>query len=111
MRFASETISGPIRCFSEARQQSFTCMNIYPLPIASYSIGFGFLIVCLFRKPHHSQMRLARLQSFAWKKGKLLEDSEEFLHTVHSHPASFNKHFGNGANWRVREKVVRLKPD
>ena len=30
MRFASETIFGPIRYFSEAIQQNFTCMNIHP---------------------------------------------------------------------------------
>ena len=26
----SETTFGPKQCFSEARRQSFTCMNIYP---------------------------------------------------------------------------------
>ena len=31
------------------------------LPIAAYSTGFGFPIVCLSCKPHHSQMRLVRL--------------------------------------------------
>ena len=45
------------------------------LPIASYSTSFGFQIICWSRKPHPSQMRLARLQSFAWKNGKLLEGS------------------------------------
>ena len=44
---ASETIFGPKWCFSEARQQSLTCMNIYPfLPVVPCSTGFGFPIVC-----------------------------------------------------------------
>ena len=41
------------------------------LPIVSYSTGFGLLIVCLSRKPHPSQMRLARL--ITWKNRRLLE--------------------------------------
>ena len=39
---ASETIFGPIRCFSEPRRQSFTCMNIYPFCHCVIQLtGFG----------------------------------------------------------------------
>ena len=98
---ASETISGPKRCFSEARRQSFTCMNIYPF----------------FSKPHPSQI--------AWKNGKLLEGS--VFRTVRSHlvlccnmsPRCMRAMgvcralalFGDAKQAMVREKVVRLKQD
>ena len=90
-------------------------MTVWNVPITSYrrySTGFGFPIVRWSRKPHPSQMRLARLQSFAWKSGKLLERrlgrvfctvcnhfvtfkiSGVWLGTLRGRPPS------NGANWR-----------
>ena len=65
---------------------------------------------------------------FAWRNGKLLEDSDGLFRTVRSHLGSFSMssvYFGavrgrslsNGANLampskpQVREIVVRLKPD
>ena len=55
---ASETIFGPKRCFSEARRQSFTCMNIYPFcPLRHIALhGFDFPIVRQSHKPHPSQI-------------------------------------------------------
>ena len=58
---ASETISEPKQCFSEAGQQSFTCMNIYPfcpfrLSLAGQTLTRGesgqipIIIWCLTRQ-------------------------------------------------------------
>ena len=58
------------------------------LPIASYSTGFGFPVVRLSRKPHPSQMRLARLL-VRLEEGKVVADSEEFFRTVCSHSPKF----------------------
>ena len=72
------------------------------LPIASYSTGFGFLIVCLSHNPHPSQMRLARL-IVCLEEGKVVERKtrKRFFRTVCSHLASFNMSpLSNDANWR-----------
>ena len=109
----SETIFGPIRCcFSEARRQSYTCMNIYPF----FPLRLQHWLWCFDRslisqatpfadedcETNHS---LRRTES-CWK-----EDLEEFFRTVHSHVASFNMPLvclgalcghlpSNGADWR-----------
>ena len=106
MRFASETIFGPIRCFSDARQQSFICVNTTFLPIASYSTGFGFLIVCLFRKPHLSQMRFARL-IVRLEEGEVVERKARRSFSALFAAISQVSPPSNGANWRVRKKVIR----
>ena len=70
------------------------------LPITSYSPAWFWLSNrSLISQTTPLQMRLMRL--FAWKKGKLLENSEEFFYTVRSHIASFNMSpLSNGTNWR-----------
>ena len=108
---AFDTIFGSLRCSSEARRQSFTCIYEYLpfLPIASYN---SFPIICksdtLCRWGLRDYNRsLGRTES-CWK-----EDLEKFVHFVHSHLASFNMspmclralrgHLpSNGANWRCQ---------
>ena len=113
---ASETIFGPKRCFSEARRQSFTCMNICPLR--------HIALVSAFRSFANLTSHTLR-RSFGWKNGKLLEDS--VFRTVRSHlvfccnmsPRCVRAmgvcralaYLARPSKPWVREKVVRLKPD
>ena len=65
---ASETISGPKRCFSEARRQSFTCMNIYPFCLLRH---IDLALVSAFRSfanftSHTLRRSLGRTES-CWK--------------------------------------------
>ena len=118
MRLASETICRPIQCFSKARQLTeFHMCEYYPFcPLAlrhTALAGFGFLIICLFRKPHLLQMRLAR-QIICLEEGEIVERKTRRSSSALfcSHLSSFNMSpLSNGANWQVREKVVWLKPD
>ena len=57
---ASETIFGPIRCFSEARRQSFTCTLSAPLRRTTLVLAF-WSFANLATHMHPSEMRLVRL--------------------------------------------------
>ena len=52
---------GPKWCFSEARQQSFTCMSIYLPAYCAVQRWFWLFDRLLIRKLHPSQMSLVRL--------------------------------------------------
>ena len=113
---ASETTFGPKRCFSEARQQSFKCMNIYPFcplyhiaPISAFRLS---------HKPHPSQtVQLER---------KIIVGRLVLSHCLHPsclycnispccvYARTFAEDWAYLATpskpW-VRKKVVQLKPD
>ena len=55
-KIASETIFGPIQCFSEARRQSFTWMPFCPLGRTPMVSAFRSCSL-IDRKPHPSQMK------------------------------------------------------
>ena len=114
LEIASETIFGPMRCFSDRGQMTELHMNAI-LPIALYTNGVGFRSSSLIgRKPHPSQVKLARLAIVHLQERKVVGRlAEQFCRTVRSHLASFNMVpvcFGalhgrppcNGANWQCQ---------
>ena len=108
MRLLLRSFFGPFR----RPDNSFTCINIYPfLPIVSHSTGFCFPIVHLSRKPHPSQMRLARL-IVCLKNGKLLEGR---LGRVLSHSSQPSRKFQHvtcvlgGLAWASAELIGNAK--
>ena len=114
LEIASETIFGPMRCFSDRGQMTELHMNAI-LPIALYTNGVGFRSSSLIgRKPHPSQVKLARLAIVHLQERKVVGRlAEQFCRTVRSYLASFNMVpvcFGalhgrppcNGANWQCQ---------
>ena len=67
----SETNFGPIRCFSEAKRQSFTWMPFCPLRRTPMVSAFRSRLL-IGRKPHPSQ----EARKTNRKNGKLLKDSQ-----------------------------------